>query len=535
MKLSKKLSHKRRIRTSPPNGYGMSEAVVAAGASMLLIAASSLALRSTQTLINRSESKATLRQNTTNGLRLLRSEIERSVHILVNNSESEAVPTGMEHTDMANEQYQATLQQCDDIAVARSLAFKPVFGIKMAELNTPVLYGLSVSSNGAGYALMRCGAPLSLDGRYSETEDPFLAKSIEDIGVMKCTIPEGVCDPPINTKSLIIEGLDVSFTADRTPDRNFGEPAFGVMTDSKRKLVKFIDPNPNNDSDKFEINSYLEAINATGTITTHPLYLAAFARADKRIENYGDNVNGVLSGAYFRNVRSKRLRFLVDGSGSMSACILWGSTRGEPRTYWHDTNSGGYYYQTNKTCAITRMESLQTEFISLISALPSETKIGIQSFSSPGKQNHKEWEQSSNGLVEIGADGMRESAIAFINSLNNGPPIAKDEEGDWVATWGGTNPWDGLEIAFDDNEADTLYFLSDGKPDTDRMGGNWTADDYDPVVDHYSSHNNTRTLALKTNTITLGLESPWMEKLSADTTGDHLQVDADYVISNAGT
>ncbi len=524
MKLLRSLSQQRRTCPTPANGFGMTEAVVAAGAGILLIAASSLALRSTQTLINRSESKATLRQNTTNGLRLLRSEIERSIHILVNNSD--AVPVGMEHTDMANEQYQETLQQCERIAKARSQAFKPVFGIKMAELNTPVVYGLSVSSNRAGYSLMRCGAPLSLDGRYSETEDPFLAKAIEDIGVMKCTKPEGDCDPLINkqgdTKNLkeVIDDLDVSFKADSTPVRNYMEPAFGVMTDRKRKLVKFIDPNPINDPKKFETESYLEALSATRTITRYPLYLAAFARADKRIEHYGDDGNGVLNGAYFRNVRSKRIRFLVDGSGSMSACILWGSTYGNWKIYW----SGSYYFWSRQNCALTRMESLQTELTSLLTALSPDTKVSIQSFSSPGSSNHRVWKESSNGLVKMGSYGIRESAIAFVNSLNNGRPT----------TWGGTYPWEGLDTAFDDNETDTLYFLSDGEPNKDRLGGNWRANDYDPTVNHYSNFNKTRTRALKANTISLGLESPWMEKLSVKTTGDHLRVDKDYVTSKAG-
>ncbi len=523
MKLLKSLYYHRRSYPLPSNGFGMSEAVVAAGAGILLIGASSLALRSTQTLMDRAERKATLRQNTTNGLRLLRSEIERSIHILVNNSE--AVQTGMEHTDMANEQYQETLQQCGLLAEARNQVFKPVFGIKMAELNTPVLYGLSINSNKAGYALMRCGAPLSLDGRYNETEDSFIAKAIEDIGVMKCTKPEGDCEHLTNNegenKSLreIIDGLDVTFTADSTPIRKFMEPALGVMTDKQRKLIKFIDPNPNNDPEKFETESYLEAISAARTVTRYPLYLAAFARADKRIESYGDDDNTVLNGAYFRNVKSKNIRFLVDGSGSMSACILWGSTYGERKTYW----SGNYYFSSRQNCSLTRMESLQTELSNLLAALSPDTKVSIQSFSSPGRKNHRAWEQSRDGLVKIGDDGMRESAIAFVNSLDNGRPTK----------WGGTYPWEGLDASFKDNETDTLYFLSDGEPNADRMGGSWQANDHDPTVTHYSNYNNTREKVLKTNTIALGLESPWMEKLSAKTTGDYLQVDKDYVTTNS--
>ena len=70
------------------NGFvGLSEVIVAAGLGTLLIIASGAALRSTGTLINQSEDKSTLRQNAINGLRLMRSEIERSMHLVINQTE----------------------------------------------------------------------------------------------------------------------------------------------------------------------------------------------------------------------------------------------------------------------------------------------------------------------------------------------------------------------------------------------------------------------------------------------------------------
>ncbi len=542
------------------NGFGTTETVVAAGAGILLIAASTLALRSTQNLISKSKSTSTLRQNTTNGIRLLRSEVERSLHILVNNSE--AAISEMEHTDMGNSQYEAALKDCRLKAEGGSQVFKPVFGIKMADLNEPVIYGLGLSSNNlifkakansyatnknyqqgkasgfdttkinyeggkaSGYALLRCGAPLSLDGRYSDsdTDNVFISKVIEDIGVMNCIKPNGDCtDSPNRNLNLkeILDKLDVTFTDDTTPVTTYMEPSLRIMTDQQRKLIKFIDPNP----ESKEKESYLESLDAANKrITRYPLYLAAFARADKRSGNYGDNSvgygdNSVINSTYFRNVSSQKVRFLVDGSGSMSACILWGSTSGERRTYW----DGNRYISSKRNCALTRMESLQSELTSLLTALPESTKVGIQSFSSPGRSNHKTWRESKDGLVKIGNDGMRESAIAFVNSLDNSRPTK----------WGGTYPWEGLDASFKDNETDTLYFLSDGEPSADRMGGSWQANDHDPTVNHYSNLNNEREQVLKTNTTALGLESPWMEKLSTKTKGDHLQIDKDYVTANS--
>ncbi len=580
MKQLKNIFKERSSHPLRANGFGMAETVVAAGAGCLLIGASALALRSTQTLIDKSASKSNLRQNTTNGLRLLRSEVERSMHILVNNNED--VTEGMEHTDIGNEQYQETVKECGLLAKERNQAFKPLFGIKMVDLNAPIIYGFGMSSNnrtknsegvraGSGYALLRCGATLSTDGRYSETEKVFISKAIEDIGTMGCANPDG-CEQPKNTngntKSLkeIIADLDVSFAKDITPVRTYREPALRIETDRQRKLVKFIDPNPDSENEEY---SYLESRNAANKrITRYPLYLAAFARADKRQENYGDGMwnrhsgsftvdskggdgsskenamllpcdsdkhchndaryhphqgqGTIFSGTYIRNVKSKRVRFLVDGSGSMSACILWGSTTGKSRIYWKED----HWIQTRKNCAYTRMESLQSELISLITALPPDTEVSIQSFSSPGGTNHKLWKESSDGLIRIGEDGIRDSAIAFVNSLNNGSPLKYDKASKvWRSRWGGTDPWEGLDAAFADNKADTLYFLTDGQPNTDRDRGKWSTDDYDPTVDYYSKINNERKLALKANTISVGLESPWMEKLSTETIGDYLKVD----------
>ena len=70
-------------RKPEQNGFaGMSELVIAAGVGTLLIMASGAALQSTGTLIKQSQEKTTLRQNSINGLRLLRSEVERSMHLL---------------------------------------------------------------------------------------------------------------------------------------------------------------------------------------------------------------------------------------------------------------------------------------------------------------------------------------------------------------------------------------------------------------------------------------------------------------------
>jgi hypothetical protein len=135
---------------------GTTEAIVSLAAGVLVIGAGAMALRSTDVLINRAEGKASLRQNTTNGLRLLRSEVERSMHIMVNGSKASQ---GVDF-DLADEQYAAPLQTCQAKASASNQVFRPVLGLKMIELTDPVFYGISTSSSGKGYSLSRCGAPL---------------------------------------------------------------------------------------------------------------------------------------------------------------------------------------------------------------------------------------------------------------------------------------------------------------------------------------------------------------------------------------
>ena len=42
------------------------------------------------------------------------------------------------------------------------------------------------------------------------------------------------------------------------------------------------------------------------------------------IDNVGDGLEGgILSGAFFQNITSDKVRFVVDSSGSMSACVMW--------------------------------------------------------------------------------------------------------------------------------------------------------------------------------------------------------------------
>ena len=433
----------------------MTELVVAIGAGTLLIVGTGVALQSTQNLVSQEENKLSLRQNTVNGLRLMRSEIERSMHLVLNRSET--TPTAREHTDLSNPLYSRVLDQC---ATLGDQNFIPIFGVKMMELTEPVVYGLRTSPSASSYSLVRCGAPLSASGEYQESQDLFLSPVLENVGAIPCPKSLKEADQCPDTKSASELNLDFTFTGGKTPERGIQEPALRIETDANSKLVKFIDPTSGDDE-------IIVPVRKSGAgdkvITTVPTYFAAFARADKRVNLDGDDGSGgVLSGAFFKNINSKRLRFVLDGSGSMSACVMWGEGYGEYRTYYDPDK--GRYIQSARNCAFTRMEAMQGELTGILTDLSGDTKIGLQAFSTSGRENNKSWQPSQQRLVTISEPGMRDSAIAFINTLDDPYP----------GNLGGTKPWDAIQLAFDDEEVDTLYLLSDGQPNNDRRGGRWT-------------------------------------------------------------
>lgn len=523
---------------SKPNlahaGFGLTETLVALSAGALVVAGGALTLRTTGGLINQSSNKSILRQNTTNGMRLLRAEVERSLHIMINNSDDSNLE---EKFKLNGGQYSDSMAKCQELAVGKNSVFQPIFGIKMATLNSPVIYGYGIGPNSRGYDLLRCGAPIDTNGKYVEGEvsKEFLSVVIDHIGVMGCakdgnnTIIDPTCDTDnegnVDEKSLSevlqlmgpVEFARESDSPLRTPIPTKRQPALRVETDSSLKLVKFIDPNPGDPNIQ---SSYLQIIKNGSSVTTQPLYLAAFARADKRLGGYGDD-DGLQNITIFKDITSKHVRFVLDGSGSMSACILWGDTKSDEFRKYYNPDGGGYF-ETRWHCHITRMETLQQELRTMISDLPDDTNISLEMFSAPGGENHEQrWELSKNGLIRIGGLGVRESALSWVNTLDD---VSN------VGAWGGTIPWPGLSRAFDDTNADTVYFLSDGQPNSfsdSSLGGGVSS--ADGVITYYTTENNKRTSnnnpPLIVNTIALGIESNWMEKLSTKTGGNYMQYD----------
>jgi hypothetical protein len=464
------------------------------------------------------------------------------------------------YTDLS--QYDNAIQQCqaisngltdstENLSPEQKAAFVPLFGLKMADVSGhPILYGMGRGSTSRTFAIKRCGTPLGLDGRYDNDEGSFVATVVDGISMMPCLVynDENECvdeNRPLPNKEVnkisAIEVLQYLSTGpdneyryavssnNTTPNRKYLEPAFRFETDNSRKLIRVISPMNCDDSTAICVENTQISMggSSSGNSTRQNLLLTAYARADKRLM-MPDGETKELGSEWFRDVNSKNVRFLVDGSGSMSACMAWSFDENESlelgdtsRTYHTPQGDplyrGNSYESSRAICNETRMERLQRELSELIQKLPNDTRISLEVFSTPGYYNNRQWQKSKNGLVTLGDGDNRAFALEFVSSLDEASG----------KTWGGTNPWEGLKRSFNDTEADTLYFLSDGLPTTQlRIPGEDAnySNQYNPAADYFAGLNNTRqTKPLQVNTTSVMLGSEWMKNLSDLTSGNYLQ------------
>ena len=515
------------------------------------------------------------------GIKLLRSEVERSMNLLVFGEP----PSHLPESNLANHvsNLEGTLSPddgivsyCENKAIEDGRFFKAIFGIKMVELAIPIVYGLSTNysrlrgGDSYGYALVRCGLPLDVNGQYDKTASPYISLVLDDIAPLHCLKNENTCEAlktfdevtkeeRMKLKAEILADLDVNFISENnssepdafTPYRTFQEPAIRFKTDHNRKVLAFEDPalsTENEDPDNLVDMSFMATKNSNQKI-----YMTAFARADKRLVR--KNIDGLtLNGVYFNAKIGNTVRFVVDASGSMRECMI----------------------TTNGVCKKTRMASVKNELVQILTDLKNiapYTKVGISFFSHREGRNHMVWTYgegdsgNENQLVVIGREGALADAEMLIESIQ---------------PQGWTEPWDGMDNAFADPETTTVFLLSDGEPKfnvsnqsqpEDRrsvypelfaawdVSGNqcktqwwknddpnnystrwprrwwgekcWTTtqtsyNDWDRIASHYINKNKERSGNQKMNvhTVTIDLESNWMEKLSSETGGKHNQVSA---------
>lgn len=488
-------------------GFGLTEVALSVAAGSLLITGGAVAMRAVNSSMQASSQITGLRASATTGLRLLRAETQRSLHLMVQGGVGQ---DDQSFTDMDNDAYAAALQECQNLSSQQNESFKPVFGMKMAELESPVIYGLGLATSKKNYALLRCGAALSGDGRY-EVQNIILSRILDGIGLAPCL--QGSCQDASSLEGTLAN-LETELTVDnQSKTRIYPEPAFAIKTDPVRKLLQIIDPTSSDDEIAF---SFLQPPGTQRDLRVD-LNFTAYARADKinrsdnqvtmNLENTGLSGCDVETGCTFFGipVNSEQVQLIVDGSGSMSSCIAWGSTYGDTeRTYYN----GSYYFRTRQACLMTRMESLQSELRALLQSLSPTTTLSLQAFSSPGYSNHRKWK--SGEMVTL-TETNRNSALDFVDSLSNGK----------VTSWGGTRPWSSLDKAFDNADANTVFFMTDGHPNYDRNGGGWSSSDYEPTANAYINMNESRNTKLSVNTVSVGQDSEWLELLSNGALGTY--------------
>ena len=514
-------------------GFTITETVMAAAAGAVVIVGGGLALRTVSASIAQSSELESLRTDLTSAERFLRSEVQRSLYIIVSGGSKDDQLDYTDFEDPNHPEYRLRLNECK--LLAGDAVFKPMFGLKIAESIYPVIYGLGVSSNGNGYSLMRCGEALNADGRY-ETESPILTPLLENIGSVPCAEKAKPCLAPTNasgkplTPSEIVEGVDTSLDADNwSKSQSFMQPALAIKTDNVRKLLKILIPTDKKNPPELPRYSFLQ-LPGDSSGQGIEIDMAAYAKADNVLRTdlfyaglSGDAASpvdsplsctqGSLCEFYGIPVTSNRVQIVIDGSGSMSSCIAWGSTyNSQSRTYYN----GVSYSSTKRNCLTTRMESLQAELRNLLNSLPDTATVSIRSFSSPGYLNDRDWMQGNQMAL---TDANRTSALAFINSLSGGS----------VTLWGGTLPWAVMNSAFANKSADTLYILTDGAPNNDLKGGGWSTSDYLPTSSNFLSINNARIgNRLTVNSVSIGLDSPWLQQISSGASGTYKMINQAY-------
>ncbi|MEE2885892.1 MAG: VWA domain-containing protein, partial [Planctomycetota bacterium] len=169
---------------------------------------------------------------------------------------------------------------------------------------------------------------------------------------------------------------------------------------------------------------------------------------------------------YSMSLNSNRVGFLVDTSGSMSAKV--------------------------GTLGITRLDLAKKALSQVIEKCGEGFHFNLITFGSDGRR----WKRE---LCPATVDN-RASARQYVKGMRAA---------------GGTNFFEALLMAFEDESIDTIYLLSDGTP----TEGDIT--DQQELADEIELWNVKRQILI--HTIAIGADSPIMRRLAEDSGGEHVQ------------
>ena len=140
----------------------------------------------------------------------------------------------------------------------------------------------------------------------------------------------------------------------------------------------------------------------------------------------------------------------------------------------------------------TRLQLAQNALKAVVNAFDENVKFNIVTFADDI--------DALSSRLKKATEKNREKATKFISGLRAN---------------GGTNFYAALEVAFADEEVDTIYLLSDGVPSTGFIT------DEGGLVDEVSRWNRGRRVMV--HTVAIGLESNLMKRLSNGSGGDYVR------------
>ena len=178
---------------------------------------------------------------------------------------------------------------------------------------------------------------------------------------------------------------------------------------------------------------------------------------------------------YGLSIRSSSIAFVVDVSGSMQALV-----RGSAST-------------RNNGATPTRIDKAREQLERAVEGLADGVLFNIILFGTRATS----WSPDQRTMT----DKTRSNALAFIEEMR----IA-----------GGTNTFGGLMLAFDNEEVDTIYLLSDGRP------GNGLLINPADIRERIRLINSVRKVRI--HCISIGTASPFMRGLAEDTGGRSIVV-----------
>lgn len=175
------------------------------------------------------------------------------------------------------------------------------------------------------------------------------------------------------------------------------------------------------------------------------------------------------SNATFFGLRiiSDRVCFILDTSGSMAA---------------------------ESDVAATRMDAAKRQLVEALEKLPVGESFNMIFFSNSASA----WKKSLSKM----SDATRDKAIEAANDLRPD---------------GGTAVYDALKLAFDDQDVDTIYLLTDGEPTAGEII------EPDRIRRQVAAWNETRLITL--HTISVGRDSRLLQDLAEDSGGTYKRID----------